>query len=458
MSTSNTILTGAAIVTMNETRTIIRDGYLVVKDGVIADVGAGMPPEHWGENVEDLKGAVVLPGFVNTHHHLSESVLRGIAPDFPYTISWKRSEAASRLGELIDEEETYSSALLSCAELIRSGVTTTTDSLTVWKGKQKSAGALRAAQESGLRVAHTMAFMDKSPMIPEAYQFSPSGARAEFEKVRERFQHGRVTVGSEIMSLPRATDELILALRKSGEGLHAMHLTYSEEFAKWCLNEFGHTAIEHLDSLGVLDDQLIGAHPIYLQDDEVEIYARSGAGGAFCMVSNMLIGTGIMPMHKLRDAGINIGLGLDYPNHGHNMFETIKMSVLSQKSLELDATLGDAGLGLELATIEGAKALGMADSVGSLEVGKQADLMVIDTSRSHLNPPAGVLTLLVYSGNPDSVSSVMVGGEWLMRDGIIERFDETEVSQLAAQSQRILLDATGFPPNYLHVPDGWQLV
>lgn len=442
---------------MNPTRTVIRDGFLVISDGTIADIGTGIPPQHGGDTHEDLSGTIVLPGFVNTHHHSSEVLLRGVLPDHPFTISRTGSEAQSRFDGLIDEEETYASSLLSCAELIRSGVTTTTDSVSVWKGKQKSAGALRAAHESGLRVAHTASFVDRHPLIPEAHQFSPSGARAEFEKLRERFEFGRVTVGSEVMSLPRASDELILALRKPGEGLHAMHLTYSAESAEWCRNEYGKTAIDHLDSLGVLDDQLIGAHPIYLQDDEVEIYARSHAGAAFCVVSNMLIGTGIMPLRRLRSAGIPIGLGLDHPNHGHDMFETIKMTILSQKLLELDATVGDAGIGLELATIEGAKAIGMEASVGSLEVGKLADLMVIDLDRLHLNPPAGLLTLLAYSGNPDSISSVMVAGEWLMRDGMIKRFDEAEVISLAAQTQRRILGAAKFPSTYLSVPDGWEV-
>ena len=458
MSGQSVALTGGLVASMDQMRTVYWDGFVLIDRGKIVDIGSGRPPDSTGAVQIDLNGAIVLPGFVNTHSHLSESLLRGIGPDSPFTINPRHNSVASRSSLRVDRDDIYVSTLISCAELIRSGVTTTTDSLLAWKGRSKSIGALNAAHDSWLRVVHTVAFLDRTTMVPAGHQFSPIGARSEFESLKSQFEYGMVTVGSEILSLPRASDELITTLRHSGEGIHAIHLPYSEEYANWAKVEYGYSAIEHLDELGMIDDQLIGAHPIYLDDKEIDIYARRGASAAFCAVSNKLIGTKVPTIRRLREASIKVGLGLDYPNHGHNMFETMKMSVLTQKSLELDAGLGGAFLGLELATIEGAKALGLDDVVGSLEVGKKADLIVIDQSRVQLNPPLGVLTLLVYSGTPDLVSDVMVEGRWVMRNRQIRSFDESEVIKRASDAQRRVIGIGDHREVPLTVPELWRLV
>lgn len=450
------VLDNALIVTMDADRTVIRSGHVVVTDGVITAIGSGPAGAYPDAVVTDVQGAIVLPGFVNTHHHLADFLMRGTAPDYPYNVEWKRKDEHWKGSARIDEDETYAATLFSATELIRSGVTTTTDSLTAWYAMRKSDGALRAAHDSGLRIAHTVAFIDRSAMVPSQFQFTPGGARAEYDRLRSAYEHGLVTVGSEPLSLPRATDELIKALHDPDGGLHAMHLSYSSEFAQWAVREYGRTAIEHLDSLGVVDDKLLGAHPVYLDDKEVEIYSQRQAKGAFCAVSNMLIGVGVMPLMRMRHAGITMGLGLDYPNHGHNMFETMKMSVLSQKSLELDATAGDPGLALELATIEGAKALGLADKVGSLEVGKRADLIVLDAKDDSSPPSAGVINLIAYAGSPSDVQSVMVDGEWVMKNQSIESFDEGSARALASAAQGRVLEATGFAKDYIALPEGWR--
>lgn len=450
-----TILENALIITMDSARSVIRSGYIEVKDGHISDIGSGPARDVPGSEVIDVQGALILPGFVNTHHHLADFFMRGTAPDYAYNIEWKRKDEHWKTALRINETETYAATMLSASELIRSGVTTTTDSLTAWRKMNKSEGALRAAHDSGLRVAHSVAFIDRSRMVPLEFQFAPKQARAEYERLRAKFEYGLVTVGSEPLSLPRASDELIKALYDPDGGLHAMHLSYSSEFAAWAIQEYGHLAIEHLDHLGVLDNKLIGAHPVYLNDREIEIYAQRNAKGSFCAVSNMLIGVGIMPMTRMREAGITIGLGLDYPNHGHNMFETMKLSILSQKSLQLDATIGTPGLALELATIEGAKALGMDHRIGSLEVGKCGDLIILDVRNFGSPHHAGVINLVPYAGSPSDVVSVMVNGEWLMRDSSIISFDEAAAYSLSSTAQRKVLKATGFDEDFIALPDGW---
>jgi 5-methylthioadenosine/S-adenosylhomocysteine deaminase len=341
-------------------------------------------------------------------------------------------------------------------ELTRSGVTTTTDSQAQWTGLRKADGSLRAAAESGLRVVYSPAFVNRTTMVPPDQHFGVTDAVREYERLRDRWSSELVSVIPEVMSLPRGTDELIVALSRAGEGRMAMHLTYSAELADWAMGEYGHLPIEHLDRLGVLTDRFLGAHPVYLTDREVELYAQRGAAAAYCAVSNMLIGVDHLSIPRLRDAGIRLGLGLDYPNHTHNFFETVKMSLLAQKQLAHDASIGDAGQALAWATIDGAAALGLDGRVGSLESGKLADLQIIDLQRAHLSPSAGALSLLVYGGAPDAVRDVMVDGRWLMRSGVLTHLDEAAVRVQADRMQQRIADAVGIAPPLL--PEGWELI
>ncbi|GAA0711167.1 amidohydrolase family protein [Dactylosporangium roseum] len=451
-----TVINNGLIITMDPHRTVYAAGHVVVDGDAITQVGPGAAAIGRDDLVLDGTGCAILPGFVNTHHHLASTLLRGMAPDRPLRVQASTESPSMRLHRVQDEEECYAGALLGLVELTRSGVTTTTDSQSPWKGMRKNDGSLRAANESGLRVVYSPAFVNRTEMVPSAHHFTVAEAVAEFDRLAATWSGGMVTVIPEVMSLPRGTDELIRSLARAGNGRMAMHLTYSAEFAEWAQKEYGHTAIEHLDRLGVLGQGFLGAHPIYLSDREVQIYADRGAAGAYCAVSNMLIGVGHLPLMRMREAGIRMGLGLDYPNHAHNFFETIKMSLLSQKQLALDASIGDPGDALAWATIDGAAALGLAEQTGSLEPGKLADLQVVDLQRAHLWPPTGVLSLLVYAGSPDAVRDVMAGGRWLMRDRQLVHLDEAAVMAHAAALQQRMAEAVGIPPGPV-VPNGWTL-
>jgi Cytosine deaminase and related metal-dependent hydrolases len=453
---ARTVINNALIVVMDDDRTVHTTGHVVIEGNGITEVGAGEAPTTHGDAVIDASGCAVLPGFVNTHHHLAATLLRGMAPDRPLRVQASTTSPSMQLHRAQGEEECYAGALLGAAELTRSGVTTTTDSQSPWRGVGKGDGSLRAATESGLRVVYSPAFVNRTEMVPSEHHFGVPEAVEELDRLRSRWSSDRIRVIPEVMSLPRGTDELITALSKAGEGAMAMHLTYSAEFARWAQQEYGHTAIEHLERLGVLGEGFLGAHPIYLSDAEVEMYGRSGAAGAYCAVSNMLIGVDHLSLPRLQGAGIRMGLGLDFPNHAHNFFETIKVSLLAQKQLAHDAALGDAGDALAWATIDGARALGLQDEIGSLEPGKRADLQIIDLQRTHLWPPMGVLSLLVFAGAPEAVRDVMADGRWLLRDHDLVHLDEPAIHQHATLMQERVARAAGLPAGPT-TPQGWRV-
>lgn len=458
MEPSRTVIDNALVVTMDPRRTVYDRGHVIVQNDRIARVGAGPAAALEGRDVViDAAGCVVLPGFVNTHHHLASTLLRGLVPGRPLQVKVDAAALAMHLHGAQGEAECHAGALLAAAELTRSGVTTTTDSQAPWQGMRKNDGSLRAAAESGLRVVHSPAFVNRTAMVPREHQFSVAGSVAEFERLAGRWSSASVTVIPEVMSLPRGTDELISALYWAGGRRLAMHLSYSPEMASWATREYGHPAIEHLDRLGVLGEGFLGAHPIYLSDHEVGLYGRAGAAAAYCAVSNMLIGTAHLKLSRLQDRGIRVGLGLDYPNHAHNFFETMKISLLAQKQLTGDATAGDEGEALAWATIDGARALGLGERIGSLEPGKLADLQVIDLRRPELSPPGGALALLVYAAAPEVIRDVMASGRWLMRDRRLVHLDERSVLEESAVMQERIASRAGLAPELL-VPQGWRII
>jgi 5-methylthioadenosine/S-adenosylhomocysteine deaminase len=196
---------------------------------------------------------------------------------------------------------------------------------------------------------------------------------------------------------------------------------------------------------------------VYLDDDEIRRYGAAGAAAAYCAVSNMFIGSGHADLTRLRAAGVRLGLGLDHPNHGHNFFETMKMSLLAQKQRLGDADAGVPAEMLEMATIGGAAALGLESAIGSLEPGKLADLIVLDTAAIELLPPLGMLSLIVLAGTPELVRHVMVGGKWLVRDRRMVHLDEESIKVEAARSQRSLAAAVGLDPTRLMIAENWSL-
>ena len=197
----------------------------------------------------------------------------------------------------------------------------------------------------------------------------------------------------EALLAPRASDELICALVTAGEGRLATHLAYSPAVDEWARAAYGRPLVEHLDTLSALGPGFLGAHPVRLTRREVDLLAERGGAVAYCAVSNLYIGSPHAALSPLQDAGVPIGLGLDTPNDGRNFFETIKLSLLAQAQLD-GAPPFHAGQALEWATVGGAAAVGLADEIGSLQVGRRADLVVLATRRAELWPPAARLSLL----------------------------------------------------------------
>jgi 5-methylthioadenosine/S-adenosylhomocysteine deaminase len=341
----------------------------------------------------------------------------------------------------------YSGARLAIAELLLSGVTTTTDSQAARRGLENGAdGTLRALTESGMRGIYFRASVDRTEIVPSSQHDDAALAVSELDRLREAWSSDRVTVGAEAMAMHRVSPELLRRLHAwaiDSDARFAMHISYSEEAAQYPIDEHGARLIEVLDNWGVLDERFLGYHPVWLDDAEIDAVAQSGAGLALCPAANMLIGMKAAPLEKLLAAGTRVGLGVDQPNDGHNFFETMKTTILQQRAAEQGTGIGSPEMALEMATIGGARAVHREHEIGSIAVGKFADLVLTVPHGPSSSPLPARISNLVYASSPADVSSVLVGGRDVVTDGKLVPWEVEDVVGDASEKVASVLTAAG---------------
>jgi 5-methylthioadenosine/S-adenosylhomocysteine deaminase len=426
------LVRGGLTITVDPERRVFRRGYLAVKDGRIAAVGRDADCDLTADETIDASERVLLPGFVSAHSHLIGGYVRGVGADRFVNVGGSATVMIStRLRQAMDEGACYAGARLAILELQKSGVTTFADSQPALAGKEELLdGTLHAITESGARCLFTRASQNRTDFLDPRYHDSIDRALAELDRLAARWASDRLEVAAEAQALHRAEEDLLKALAgwSRERGVHfAMHISYSREAAEHALERFGRPLLLLLDDWGILDGRFLGFHPVWLSDEEIATLARRGAGVAYCPVDNMLIASGVAPVGKLLAAGVRLGLGIDQPNDSHNFFELMKVGLLLQRVHHLDPSFGSPELAIELGTLGGARALHREREIGSLEVGKAADFILLDARRPPLNPPTGRLSNVVLAASPAEVESVYVGGEAIVRGGRHLRWDEDEV-------------------------------
>jgi len=397
------------LLTQNAHRDILRDRSILIDDGRVVEVGTDLKT---AEVVIDGAGKIVLPGLINTHTHLSMVLLRGYADDMRLQ-DWLQKRVWPVEARLTPEA-CYQGALLGCAEMIMSGTTTFMD---MYFNMEDVA---RAVTESGLRATLSYGLFDL---------FDSAKAKAEQAKSRKFFEYLRALGNSRIQFAlgPHApytcsAETLLWAkefAEKNGVIDHIHVAETRKEQAEFQKNQ-GLRVVEYLDKIGALSKRMVAAHCVWLTKSEVTILAKAGVSVAHCPVSNMKLASGgVAPLPEMFEAGIVVGLGTDgaASNNSLDMFETMKICALLQKAHRWDATVLDAQKTLDLATIEGARALGLQADIGSIEVGKKADIIMLDMHSPNLNPIHGketVVSDLVYSASPKNVATTIVDGQLLM--------------------------------------------
>jgi cytosine/adenosine deaminase-related metal-dependent hydrolase len=429
------VLSNAYVVTMDDTGTEHDGGWILVEDGWIAAVGGGERPP--ADEVVDLDGAVVIPGLVNTHHHLYQTLTRARAQQATL-FDWLRE--LYPVWARIDAEAEYAAARTGLAELALSGCTTVFDHHYLFpRGADGMIEAeVQAARELGLRLIASRGSMDlgisDGGLPPDDVVETLDHVVDETTRLAGLHEDGpgaRIQIAVAPCSPFSVTEQLMRVsadlAREIGLQLHT-HLAETAEEEDYCRRLYGCTPVEYLGELGWLADDVWCAHCVHLSQQEVARLGESGTGVAHCPTSNLRLGAGMAPVQEMLAAGVRVGLGVDgsASNERSDLFLEVKQALLVARGRGgPDAlTVREA---LRLATRGGAEVLGRTD-IGSIEPGKCADLAVWRTDGLELGGAEDLVAGLVLSG-PHRVDRLYVGGEEVVRDGLLVRADEEEIAR-----------------------------
>jgi cytosine/adenosine deaminase-related metal-dependent hydrolase len=434
------ILGNAWIVTCDDGGTEHERGWIRVEDGLVAELGAGDPPDG---GAEDLHGALVTPGLVNTHHHLYQTLTRARSQQ-SNLFEWLRELYPTWAG--IDDEMEYAAARCGLAELALSGCSTVFDHHYVFpRGVSGLVEAeVRAAGELGVRIVASRGSMDLGEsdggLPPDSLAEDMDSVLADTERLAALADGDRVQIAvapcSPFSVTTRLMEESAELARRLGLVLHT-HLAETVEEDEYCRELYDCTPVEYLERVGWIDGDVWCAHCVHLSDADVETFARAGVGVAHCPTSNLRLGAGVAPVRDLLAAGVRVGLGVDgsASNERGDLFLEVKQALLVARGRGGPDAL-TAREALRLGTRGGAAVLKRGD-IGSLEPGKRADLAVWRTDGLEFGGAADLVANLVLSG-PHRVDRLVVGGEDVVRDGRLVRADEEEIArEHRKQSERL---------------------
>jgi len=436
------ILTNALVVPMTDERKSFH-GYVRVDDGMITEASDGSPQIDHDEAVIDTDGCVLMPGLVNAHTHLYQVLLRAVWEDLPLLPWLARIYGAARV---LRPEHFYAGTTLGCAEAIRTGVTTLCEHNFLNPHPECAFETVRAIRDSGLRAVFARTIMDTGEMVPDCVKENSEHA---FRHIDEIIAAHKDSALLSFMTGPNTpplhtTPDLLRDIRRFADeksiGISA-HVAESQsvvDFTREKHGQFG--VVEFLDGFGIASPSSIFAHCVHLADHEIEILQRRGASVSHNPVSNMMLGDGVAPVVAMLRQGVNVALGTDgaASNHSQDLFETMKTASLLQKVYHRDAGVIDPYAVLRMATVGGARALGLASRCGTIEAGKRADLILVRLETLHSQPVNDLFSQLVHCAKASDVQTVIVDGRVLMRDRELQIIDEEKMLEEAKAANRNL--------------------
>lgn len=438
--TQTTLIKGGTLITMDTQDSII-NGDVLVQDGRIASLGAEVNGAT-AQCVIDARGCAVLPGFVQTHIHLCQTLFRGAADDLSL-LDWLKKriwplEAAHTAASV------RASARLGIAEMIRGGTTCALTMETVHHTEE----TLRVVEETGFRATVGKCMMDQGEEVPAALREETQASITESLRLLEKW-HGRAGGRIRYCFAPRfalsCTRQLLEEIGQLAIARGVMvHTHASENIHEMEIVEraTGKRNIEYLQSVGLTAPHVALAHCVHLNEGEMDILARTGTQVLHCPSSNLKLGSGIASVSEMLARGINVSLGADGApcNNRLDMFTEMRTGALLQKVKHGPEAL-PARRVLRMATIDGARALGLHNEIGSLEVGKRADLTVVNLDRLHLTPRPDIVSAMVYGAAASDVQTVLIDGQTVLREGALVTINERATLKDAQEQATTLLNS-----------------
>ena len=408
---------------------------LLIKDDVISEI-APQIDESDVDKVIDATGKILLPGLINTHTHLSMTLFRGLADDLSLD-SWLNDHIWPMEANL-NGNYCYIGALLGAVELIKSGTTTFSDMYFYMED------VARAVDEAGIRAVLSYGMIDfgdeekrKNEIRENLTLFENCNGMAD----------GRIKVFFGPHSPYTASEELLIKVRELadeyGMGIH-IHVSETQKEIHDVSEEKGLRPFEYLDKIGLLGPDVVAAHCVWLSDEEIEIIRKNDVKVSHNPCSNMKLASGIAPISKLLENDICVSIGTDGASSNNNLdlIEELKTASLLQKVSTLDPKVLNSDEAIAIGTIKGAEALGLDSEIGSIEVGKKADIILIDTNSANMVPDSSSLSSnIIYSANGSNVDTTICNGKVLMENKKLTVLDEDEIYAKARQAIKELKEA-----------------
>jgi 5-methylthioadenosine/S-adenosylhomocysteine deaminase len=409
------IITGGTLLTMSEKMEIIENPIVGIKDGIIVTVKENCNQQNISgspKEVIDASGCIIMPGLVNTHTHLPMVCFRGMADDLPL-MKWLNEYIFPAEARFVNKKMVYDGAQLAMAEMILSGTTTFCDGYFF----EDKIG--QAALKAGMRAVIAQGFIDfPTPDNPDTSRKMDNACRfvAGWQNVSPLittafFCHSPYTCSPETITTVKK------AARQAGIPF-LMHLLENKDEIETIVKRYGKKPVQHLESLGVLDEQTIAVHCNWADQEDIVIFADLGVKVSHNPESSMKLAAGVAPIPEMLRLGITCGLGTDgqASNNDLDMFREMSMAAKVHKVMTFNPTIMNAEIVLQLATIGGAKVLGLDNRIGSIEVGKDADIILLDMNKPHLTPLYNCYSQLVYAACGSDTTTSIIGGKIVMKD------------------------------------------
>lgn len=427
----NILIKNASILTMNDCSEVLKNASIAVENDVIKYVGE-VPEDFKADKVIDGTRKVVMPGLINAHTHMAMSLFRNYADDLPL---WEwLSEKIWPIEDKLTKEDVYWGTMLSIIESIKSGVTCFSDMYFFMDD------TARAALESGIRARLAWGMVGNDPEDNTRFDITK-----KFYNDWQGKGDGRITVmagpHAPYTCGPEYLKRVSAFAKEMGIGIH-IHLSESKKETEDNYNQFGKSPIKHVNDLGIFDVPTTAAHCVHLSDEDIDILAEKGVTVIYNPGSNLKLGNGFTRVTKLMEKGVNIALGTDgsSSNNNVNMFEEINLAAIVNKGVNNEPTCIPAMVALEMATKNGAKALGLDKEIGSIDTGKKADIIMIDLNKPHFYPIHDVVAAMVYSAQASDVETVIINGKIIMENYEIKTIDVEKVFENIEKSINRLLE------------------
>jgi 5-methylthioadenosine/S-adenosylhomocysteine deaminase len=446
------ILANGWLITMNERREVLETASIYLERDRIAAIGTRQQLEHRHPEAEvvDCSGHIIMPGMVNTHTHLFQTLLKGLGDDMVLKKWFTCMTGPSAVH--LTAEDAHVAALHGCVESIRSGVTTLVDFMYAHPRPGMIQSVVEAFDATGMRgfVCRGFLSLGEEYGVPRALIEKPEGAMADARQLIKKYNKpgGRIQVGLAPNMIWAVDENGYRQNRKLADEEHVLVTTHVAETTfelQTAASLYGRTDTEFLSDIGFLGPDVLAAHCVQCTTHDIRILHHHGAKVSHNPCSNMYLASGCAPIPEMLRAGVTVGLASDGPasSNNHSLFQAMKSAALQQKGEHRDSTIITAEKVMEMATIDGARAVGLEKEIGSIEIGKKADIIVIDYDNAFMTPMHHPVSAIVYSALGHEVSSVMIDGRFVLRDGVITGVNEQAVRRQAQQSADALTQRAG---------------